>query len=140
MTAVTYVAKRSVIAGHSAGTEYGLNLRIAEGGLQVARKVGSTVQRSLSDRTETLYFYGKATYSLIAIAAGATERAALEEFLHSTEAQEAFAFSPYGTVASPGTTLTARRVEGSYQWERLDNTGATAVEDVMRASFEIEAV
>lgn len=140
MTAAVYVAKRSLIAGHSAGSEYGIDFRVAEGGLQVARKVGSTVQRSLSDKTETLYFYGKATFTLTVIAVDASARGWLEEFLHSTEAQEAFTFSPYGSVAAPGSTLIARRVEGAYAWERIDFTGATIADDVMRASFEIEAV
>lgn len=140
MTAVVYVAKRSVIGGHASGGEYTLELRIAEGGLALGRKVGAVTQRSLSDRTETLYYYGKTKYDITVIVDGSSERAALEEFLHSTEGLEAFTFSPYGTAANLGTTFVARRVDGDYQFERIDNSGATPVEDMMRVSFGIEAV
>ena len=140
MTAAVFVAKRSLVSGHTLGLEYSLNLRCTEGGLQVGRKVGSTVQRSLSDRTETLYFYGKTTYQLTVLVLTLAERLALEEFLHSTEAQEAFTFSAYGSVGSLGTTITARRTDGAYNFERLDNTGATRDADAMRVSFAIEAV
>jgi hypothetical protein len=140
MTAAVYVAKRSLIAGHTAAVEYSIDLRVVEGGLRIGRKVGSTTQRSISDKTETLYFYGKATYQVTAIVFGSTERLALEEFLHSTEGQEGFTFSPYGTVATLGATLSARRSDGAYELERLDFTGATPAEDAMRVSFAIEAV
>lgn len=138
MPAVTYTAKRSLIAGHTAAAQYSLDLRLVEGGLGVGRKVGSETQRSLSDKTETLYYFGKTTWAAIALVLNSTERAALIEFLHSVEAGEAFTFSPYGSVASMGTTFTARRVTATYNFERLDGTGATPVDDAMRVSFDIE--
>jgi hypothetical protein len=136
--AVTYTAKRSLIAGHTAGSQYSLDLRLVEGGLGVGRKVGSETQRSLSDKTETLYFYGKTTWSAIALVLNSTERAALAEFLHSVEAGESFTFSPYGSAAAMGTTFTARRVTATYNFERLDGTGATPNDDAMRVSFDLE--
>lgn len=138
MPAVTYTAKRSLIAGHTAASQYSLDLRLVEGGLGVGRKVGSETQRSLSDKTETLYYFGKTTFAAIALVLNSTERAALIEFLHSVEAGESFTFSPYGSVASMGTTFTARRVTATYSFERLDGTGATPVDDAMRVSFDIE--
>jgi hypothetical protein len=140
MPAVTFTAKRSLIGGHSSGSQYSLDLRLVEGGLGVGRKVGSETQRSLSDRTETLYFYGKRTWSLIALVLNSTERAALEEFLHSVEAGESFTFSPYGSAAAMGTTFSARRVTFTYNYERIDGTGATPNDDAMRVSFDVEEV
>lgn len=138
MTAVVYVAKRSIIAGHSASQEYGLNLRPTEGGLAPGRKVGAQTQRSISDRTETLYYFGKNTWSVSVLVMNSTERAALEEFLHSTEALESFTFSPYGTSASLGTTYAVRRTDGNYQLERMEFSGATPIDDAMRVTFSIE--
>ena len=138
MTAVVYTAKRSVIAGHTSGSQYSLNLRITEGGLSIGRKVGAEVQRTLSDKTETLYYYGKTTWSVSAMVTSSSELAALQEFLHSVEAQESFTFSPYGTAASLGTTYTARRVQANYFLERQDGTGSSPSEDAMRVTFDIE--
>jgi hypothetical protein len=138
MGAVTYTAKRSLIAGHTAGAQYSVDLRIVESGLTVGRKVGTEQQRTLSDRTETLYFFGKTKWNLSALVLNASERAALAEFLHSCEAGESFTFSPYGTVAAMGTTFTVRRVAFEYSFERLEATGATPVDDAMRVSFDIE--
>jgi hypothetical protein len=138
MGAVTYTAKRSLIAGHTAGAQYSLDIRIVENGLQVGRKVGTEQQRTLSDRTETLYYFGKTRWTVAALVLNATERAALAEFLHSVEAGESFTFSPYGTVAAMGTTYTARRVSFDYSFERLEGTGYTPADDAMRVSFDIE--
>ena len=138
MGAVTYTAKRSLIAGHTAGAQYSLDLRIVEGGLGVGRKVGTEQQRTLSDKTETLYYFGKTRWNVAVLVLNATERAALAEFLHSVEAGESFVFSPYGTVAAMGTTYTVRRVAFDYSFERLEATGATPADDAMRVSFDIE--
>ena len=140
MAAVTYTAKRSLIAGHTAGASYSLDLRIVEGGLTVSRKVGSETQRSLSDKTETLYYFGKTGWAATALVLDSTERAALAEFLHSVEAGESFTFSPYGTIAAMGTTYTVRRVAAAYTFERLDGTGATPNDDAMRVAFDLEEV
>jgi hypothetical protein len=140
VAAVTYTAKRGLIAGHTAGAQYSLDLRLVEGGLGVGRKVGAETQRTLSDKIETLYFFGKTTWAAIALVLNATERAALAEFLHSVEAGESFTFSPYGTVAAMGTTYSARRVTAAYTFERLDGTGATPVDDAARVSFDLEEV
>ena len=138
MTAVVYTAKRSVIAGHSSGDQYSLDLRVIEAGLTIGRKVGSEVQRTLSDKTETLYYFGKTTWSVSVLVKGSSELSALLEFLHSCEAQESVTFSPYGTVASLGTTYTARRVQANYSLERLDGTGSSPSEDAMRVTFDLE--
>lgn len=138
MAAVVYDAKRSLIAGHSQGVQYTLNLRIVEGGLSIARKVGTEVQRSLSDKTETLYYYGKTTWNVAVLALSSSEVLALQEFLHSVEALETFTFSPYGVAGNLGTTYTVRRIAGNYSLERLDGTGSSPSEDAMRVSFELE--
>lgn len=137
MTAVVYNAKRSLIAGHSSGTQYTLNLRVTEAGLTIGRKVGADVQRTLSDKTETLYYFGKTTWSVTALAMG-SEIPALQEFLHSVEAQESFTFSPYGVSGNLGTTYTVRRAQSNYTFERLDGTGSSASSDAMRVTFDIE--
>lgn len=138
MTAVVYNAKRSLIAGHTSGTQYTLNLRVTEAGLTIGRKVGADVQRTLSDKTETLYYFGKTTWNVTALAMNGTELAALQEFLHSVEAQESFTFSPYGVSGNLGTTYTVRRVQSNYTLERLDGTGSSASNDAMRVTFDIE--
>jgi hypothetical protein len=138
MTAAVYTAKRSLIAGHSSGSQYTLNLRVTEAGMTVGRKVGAEVQRTLSDKTETLYYYGKTTWNVTVLAMNGTELAALQEFLHSCEAQESFTFSPYGVSGNLGTTYTARRVQANYTLERLDGTGSSASNDAMRVSFDLE--
>lgn len=138
MTAVVYTAKRSVIAGHSSGSSYSLDLRVAEGGLTISRKVGSEVQRTISDKTETLYYFGKTAWSVSVMPIGSSELAALQEFLHSVEAQETFTFSPYGTVSALGTTYSARLVQSNYTLERMDRTGSSPSEDAMRVTFDLE--
>lgn len=138
MTAATYTAKRSVISGRSAGTAYTLNLRVTEQGLQIGRKVGADVQRTLSDKTETLYYYGKTSWNVAVLVTSSTELAALQEFLHSVEAQESFTFSPYGVSGNMGTTYTVRRVNANYSLERLDGTGSSAIENAMRVTFDLE--
>jgi len=139
MAAVTYNAKRSLIAGHTVETQYTLNLRIVEGGLSISRKVGAEIQRTLSDKTETLYYFGKSAYNVTALVMSAAELLAIQEFLHSVEAQESFTLSPYGVAGNMGTTFTVRRVAGSYNLERLDGSGGSnPAEDGMRVNFELE--
>lgn len=131
--AVTYTALRDVIAGHAANEEYGLDLMVTA--LDYARRVGKEQQVSLSDKAETLWYFGKDEYTVTCLILGSSALAAVKEFLHSTEGGESFGFSPYSTAALMEDAFTARRPESDYQLQRVTNLGTA--DDAFEVTFTV---
>lgn len=140
MTAVTYQARRSLIAGHSINTSYSLNLS-AEA-VQPQRQQNRTLVRPIGGSgAEIIYWGGWQTYQVtLAPLAGGTPLGAVIEFLDSC-ADQAFTFDPYGTVAVPGTNpapFLAVLGNQAYTVDRAIALGQGGANDLFRVSFLVE--
>jgi hypothetical protein len=138
MTAVTYNAARSLVAGRTVGLQYSLDLRCVEGYPARTRKVGVDDQRTLNDSLERLRYFGKATWQVQVLTLSAAELLALREFLDSTEGGEPFSFDEFGSIAAPGALVTAKRTTPGYSEQRIPGTGATRADDACQVTFDVE--
>lgn len=139
MTAVTYLAKRSLISGHSVAGEYSLNLKCTD--LNPKRVVKRTVKTPLAGvGSEVTRDHAYDEYQVVlAPLAGGTPLAAVREFLDSCEDQS-FTFDPYGSIASPGTApapYTARLKNDGYSLERVLKRRQGGGNDYFRITFEV---
>lgn len=139
MTAVTYLAKRSLISGHSVGAEYSLNLKCTD--INPRRTVSRTVKVPLAGvGAEVTRNYAYIEYAVVlAPLAGGTPLASITEFLDSCEDQS-FTFDPYGSIATPGTSpapFVARLKGDGYALERVLKRRQGGGNDYFRISFEV---
>lgn len=136
MTAVTYnaVDRGSLVAGHTAGLSYSLDLRCLEGSPVRTRKVGEESQRTLNDTVETLRYYGKSTWQVQVLLLSSAELLAMREFLDSVEGGETFTFDEFGSVAVPVASVNVKRIAKGYQEAQI--AGAA---NVYTISFDLEA-
>jgi hypothetical protein len=140
MTAVTYQARRSLIAGHSANTSYSLNVRCEN--IAPIRNQTRIVKRPIGGtNAEVIRWAGFNSYQVtVAPLAGDAPLAALIEFLDSCEDQS-FTFDPYGSVAVPGTNpapFLAILGPQAYTLERVLQRGQGGANDYFRVSFLVE--
>lgn len=133
MSAVTYTATRGLIAGHTVDLEYSLDLLTVD--LDERRVVGREQQRSLSDKTETLWYFGVDEWSVRVVAQGEAALLALKEFLKSTEGGEIFEFDAYGSVSTPDAPVNVRRESPEYGLERITNNGTP--DDAFEVTFTV---
>jgi hypothetical protein len=140
VAAVTYQARRSLIAGHSINTSYSLNI-VCEN-LAPVRNQTRIVKRPIGGtNAEIIRWAGFNAYQVsVAPLAGGTPLGAVIEFLDSCEDQS-FTFDAYGTVAVPGTNpapFTAILGAQSYALERVVQLGQGGANDLFRVSFLVE--
>jgi hypothetical protein len=128
---VTYIARRSVIAGHTAGLQYTAAFRVATNIRQ--REAVKSVQRSLSGITETLYLRADKNWRVSFSPVAGADLLALTEFLDSTEAGEAFQMTLNGD-ANP--TVTVKRIDNGYTRDLAVEVGSPTT-DYFSASIEV---
>jgi hypothetical protein len=128
---ITYVARRSLIAGHVAGTEY--TLAIDSTTRDRSRRTEKVQQKSLSGRIETLWYYGERHWSVAFVPVRGNDVLALQEFLDSTESGESFTMTLLGETQPP---VGVKRVDEGYQWARFMEVGALA-SDWMQTTIEV---
>lgn len=139
MASATYIARRGLIAGHTAGIQYTFDFETQ----RITRPNGDDLKvrsESLSGAVETLYFGERRIWSVqtTPVAASAAESLELQEFLRSTADGQSFDLDPYGTEASPVASMTVLREDDGYTEElfmAVDGTG-----DYVSFSFQVREV
>lgn len=111
---VTYIARRSLIAGHIVSDEYVLTIDTQA--ISRARKVERVTQRALGGATETLYFRADKTWRVVFAPVRGATRDALQEFLDSTESGDTFSMSLFGDVLPDVAVI---REDDGYAWQEV---------------------
>lgn len=137
MTAVTYVAKRSLVAGHVVNNTYSINIPVVS--MPTNRTPSKEVQQSLALVRETIYFGASETYAVQTAALTPAQVIAVKEFLDSVEDGSTFTFDPYGSVNTPVSPLTAEIDSNGYPGERISQ-GRGGADDMFRFSFTVRVV
>jgi hypothetical protein len=137
MTAVTYTARRSLIAGHSINVSYSLDLRVVS--MPIDREPNVTTQTTLDGNQEAIRFYGCEYYNVSLAVHTASQILQLKEFLDSVEAKESFTFDPYGSANVPAGPLTATMDSAGYQFTR-EPLGQGGANDSYRATFRVRVL
>lgn len=103
MAFVRYEAKRSLIAGHVAGTQYEIEFSIRSA--RRSRASVTQANRSFAGDRETLYFRADEVWSVETTLVDESNLDAWREFLDSVEDGESFQLDVGGSVASPGEVM-----------------------------------
>ena len=137
MTAVTYIARRSLSAGHFASTEYSLDLQCLRDGLVPKRDVRRNVIEPLSRRgAEILRYDGRREFDVTLAPLTGLALDLVVEFLDSCE-EHTFTFDPYGAVGSPAAPFLARLSSDGYTLTRRIPRGTGGVTDWFTVSFSV---
>lgn len=137
MTAVTYIAKRSLIPGHSANTSYSMNLPVVS--LPISRNVSNERQEAIDGTRETIRFYACEIWDITLAVMYGTAAAQVKEFLDSVEDGETFTFDPYGSANTPVNPMSAEIDSKGYQSNR-DPRGQGGSTDGFRRSFQVRVM
>jgi hypothetical protein len=129
---ITYVARRSLIGGHVAGTEYQLTADTTS--LVRTVKPEKITQRAIGGAAETLYFRTDREWSMTFAPLRGAQLAALLEFLDSTERGETFRLTLPGE-AVPGTIC--RRTDDAYTLAEYLPLGDPASRDWFTTSCSV---
>jgi hypothetical protein len=119
MAAVTYTAKRRLISGHTASTQYSLDIELAE--IVASDNASAAAHVALSGNTETVFNRLDTVYQCTTTAVDNDGRDELREFLGSAVDGHYITFDAYGTVASPDDAQTAVLTSKNHQPTRLGN-------------------
>lgn len=137
MTAVTYTARRSIIAGHAINVAYSIDLNVID--MPIDREPQVTIQRTLDGQEEAIRFHAVELYNVSLALHTAAQIAAIKEFLDSVEAKETFTFDPYGSANVPVSPLTATIDSGGYQLVR-NPRGQGGANDDYRTTFRVRVL
>lgn len=130
-----YTAQRSLIAGHSAGTQYAVAFGTTAVGR--SRDVSRTEQRALNGNTETLYFGADRRWRITFAPVKGAELAALLEFLDSVESGVAFTATVNGDALP---AVTVKRVDSGYSMTEVISAGnAPLTTDAFALDIEVKA-
>lgn len=140
MTAIVYTAKRELIGGHVADTQYAMDLRCTAGYPRRSTDVGADEQRSINNGREVLLHFSVQRYEIEVLTRTGAELLQLREFLASTQGGETFTFDEFGSVAAPGATVTAMRTTLNWGERRIPSSGATMSDEAALVAFAIERV
>lgn len=117
MAAVTYTAKRRIISGHTANTQYDLDIELAE--IIAGDNASASNHVALNGNTETVFNRLDTVYQCTTTAFNNSGRDEMREFLGSAADGHYLTFDAYGTVASPDDPQTAVLVSKNHQPTRL---------------------
>lgn len=137
MTAVSYTAKRSLIAGHTVNTVYYLDLPVVS--MPIQRNVDRERQQSLNGNRETITFYRCEIWDVSLANMSGTLAAQVKEFLDSVEDGEGFTFDPYGSANTPNNPLPAEIESTGYNSDRTPK-GQGGANDYFRRSFQLRVM
>jgi hypothetical protein len=135
----TYVARRGLITGHTADTEYMFDFETQS----INRPNGDDLKvrsESMNGTVETLFFGERRIWTVRTIPVSASSDTALElyEFLRSTADGQNFVLDVYGTEADPVNPITVVREDDGYTEEMfmaVDGTG-----DYVSFTFQVREV
>lgn len=114
MAYVTYTAKRSLIAGHSADVAYSIEFDASV--IDRSNKVIRNSVMSLGGNTESLRVRKDVIYDVEPNYITEANIAQWREFMDSVDNFETFVFDPTGTVASPSNPISVEVESGFTQY------------------------
>jgi hypothetical protein len=138
MTAVIYTASQSILPGHSASSDYSLDLRMIDA--EPTRLVQRSDQQALSGRREVLVWNRRDGLNITigSYPEVSTESAAVIEFLDSVSGGEPFVFDRWGRAGAPANPRNAVMLS-AYTVIRYGRVAGEG-NDLMRYSFAIEFI
>lgn len=137
MTAVTYIARRSIIPGHSINVSYSIDLNVID--MPIDREPNVTVQKTLDGQEEAIRFHAAEFYNVVLSVHSAGQIAAIKEFLDSVEAKEIFTFDPYGSANTPVAPISVTMDSNGYQLQRQPR-GQGGANDDYRTTFRVRVL
>lgn len=137
MTAVTYTAKRSLVAGHVAGSSYTIDIPVVS--MPINRVPNKRIQESLSLVRETIYLSTHETWEVQTALLNQSKTEAVKEFLDSVEDGTVFSFDPYGRANTPHNPLTAE-IESSGYSQTREARGQGGANDSFRFTFTVRVI
>lgn len=130
-----YTAQRSLIAGHSAGTQYAVSFGTTA--TVRRRDIQKTTQRALGGALETLYFGADRRWQISFAPVKGTELAALLEFLDSVESGASFTATVNGDALA---AVTVKRTDNGYTMTEVISAGnAPLTTDSFAIDIEVTA-
>lgn len=120
MPVITYVAQRSIKAGHSASTQYQLELEL-QAFPQTTRAKKFTADSLDDTRASYLYKLAKEYNVITDFLSYASLLADYVEFIDSVANGETFQIDFTGTIASPGTDVDMVLLSDSWTFTRQGN-------------------
>lgn len=130
MAVIKYFAKRSLASGHSAGTEYSIEIGFTQ--YESNRKRQINESKSLSGRTFTTLHRVDLSYQIQTVPTdNATTIEQLIEFMASVEGGETFQIDEKGTIASPD-AFYSFKLKGDFKTPRVGR------KDRFSISFEVQ--
>jgi len=140
VTAVTYVATRSVTGAHVAGNTYSLDLPCLIATPGDSRQPNVVTNEALSGARETFRFHAIKSYDIQLLPLTGTKLAQVLEFLDSVEAGESFQFDMYGSVATPVAPVAASLETAGYTQTRYQSVGQGGANDYFTMNFKVRTV
>lgn len=137
MTAVTYIAKRSIVAGHVVNNSYSINIPVVS--MPVSRQPKKNMNESLSMVRETIYHGAAELWEIQTPLLTSSQTLAMKEFLDSVEDGSAFTFDAYGSVNTPVNQVSAEIESTGYPMQR-EPRGQGGSNDYFRFSFTVRVV
>lgn len=104
MPSVTYTAKRRLMAGHVAATQYSIDFEAEVLSPDYPQSIEHV--EALDGSRDTLLWSVAEVWSVVADEVHNDSMPIWLEFLHSVVGGESFTFDPYGTVAVPVSPMT----------------------------------
>jgi len=124
MATITYIAKRSLMAGHVEGEEYTFEVPISDWTPRPRRQVASSTSLS-GRRFERLTRIDREWRTSTVAEDDETKLAQLEEFLDSVSGGETFDITPFAT-------LYTCQLEGDPSWSLVNSVGFYSVNFTVR--------
>lgn len=97
MQHVIYEARRSLAAGHTAGTSYTLDLRLRDKDRK--RDVERKTHTAIGGAVYSTYYRGDTVWSLVTMPLAGDDAKQMREFLDSVEDGQLFSFDPFHWAA-----------------------------------------
>jgi len=135
MSAVTYTATRDVTSGHSAATEYTIDLRLIDIGH--GKDVGKEELASLDGSPETTSWRNLKTWQVTTGAVRANELLLLREFLESVSEGEQFDFDEFGSAGAPHNPISVVAVGTHIEQRAIAQPGGGGSNDYFRFSLSM---
>ena len=136
---VTYIARRSLVSGHSVGAAYSINLALTAKD-RVRRSLGKTAV-ALGGQSWTTYHRGEVHWRLTTRPLTLTETRNMREFLDSVEDGQYFTWDPtYIAGASPSDRRNVRLESSSYTESRAVQRGDDQSGDRFVFTLELREV
>lgn len=117
MTAIVYTAQRNLITGHTAGTEYSLDVDMTD--IDPGDETESDEHVALDGSTETVFNRIDEIWGFTTIPLDIAAMAEVREFLNSHVSGEPFTIDPYGTVAAPDNPITVKLTSKNHRPRRV---------------------